>query len=315
MKPLGGFPGGAVAPSGLFLFCFLTAAGLQAQTPVYQWSLADTVWSNLGGGVFQAPTNSELYSAELWERPLEDGKRTLVGENWQTTGKYYGYGDLTNASFGWDGTYLYGRFDSATSNRVEFGGAVSQDGLKGTYNLYFGFTNTSGVHITNEFALRIADPGSAVVTEGVWTSNGVAKVFQDVNNNVRGTGTLITYEDNTNEINVGDCYEIELSGASAALAVRRTGTAVEFALPYFTFLGLTTNDLMSLDYIIFGIAESNPSGVNQLWANDEFYSADGFGVEYDTVVLRNVEIPEPSMMALATPVVGAVLLGLRRRRR
>jgi len=92
-------------------FIWLSVAMLppqaSAQSPVYHHSFTDDVWSPAGGGAFRAPVSSEIYSNEIWERSVEDGKWVESGGYRTTTGKYYAYGDLSSAALGYDEHYLY----------------------------------------------------------------------------------------------------------------------------------------------------------------------------------------------------------------
>jgi hypothetical protein len=271
-------------------------AGL-AQTPVYQYTRYDPTWTHIGGGVYTMSASAEYYPWEVWERPLEDGKWTTNAVTYTTTGKYYAYADLQEGSFGYDSTWLYVKFVSAGAFIHEVGKSPEAHLLNARYNFYFQATGVA----TNRFLLNVPD-GSAISTGGF---SPVGKVYQDANGNVLGSGLTVTYDSSGGaEKNLTDGFEKEI--LPGELVGRRSGTTVELALRY-TGLGLTSSSFNSLPFAYIGLAVSNPSSNNDIFANDEFPFAAGFGVEYDTLI-----VPEPSAAILF--LCGTTGLLVRRRR-
>lgn len=273
--------------------------------PSYGASQSDAAWTPLGGGVYQVATAAENYSAELWERPIEDGKWTTSGSLHTTTGKYYAYGDIATVTYTFDANFFYLSV-TVVGDYSDDGGSISTAGLKGHYYYYFG----KGAE---RYALNV-DDGSAL---GSSWGGGSIKLYEDGNGDLLGSGIGVTYDDTGgNEGNISDGYDNEISGTVFARADTGTHT-VEMALGLGS-IGWTEQDFYDAEFSMVGVAVSNPSSVSDLFANDEFPFASGNGVEYDTVEvsLSPAAVPEPGPAAFlfaAGALLGA-LLGARRRR-
>lgn len=244
-------------------------------------------------------TSAENYAYEVWERPVEDSKWSISDGMITTTGKYYAYGDLQQAGFGLDATYLYASFTSVGDFIDEVGQSPTFVGLKARYNFYFGVTGD----LTKQFLLTIAD-GSSVRTSSF---GSIGKVYRDANGDALGSGLTITYDSSGGaEQGLSNGFESEI--ATGSLLARRTGTTIELAVPYAS-LGLNAADFSMLAYAYAGLATSNPSSNTDLFANDQFSARAGSGVEYDTLAL----VPEPGSAVLT--LSGALMLfGISRRR-
>ena len=242
-------------------------------------------------------TSAENYALEVWERPVEDSKWSISGSTITTTGKYYAYGDLQQAAYGLDATYLYASITAVGDFIGEVGQSPSTVGLKARYNFYFGL----GTDPTDRFLLNI-DDGSAVAT-GSFSSLG--KVFQDANGDALGAGLSVTYDSSGGAESGTNGFESEI--AAGQLLSRRTGNTIEMAIPLAS-LGLTSGDFSQVNFMYAGLATSNPSSPTDIFANDAYSATPGSGVEFDTLSL----VPEPG--SALTVLAGMVTLLLQRRR-
>lgn len=272
-------------------FC-LPASGAVI-TPTYQVTGSDAVWTHTGGGVYTVSTSAEDWVNEIWERPVEDSKWSDGGGTRTSSGKYYGYADLVSASWGvgsdnMGNDYLFSRWEVAggffhdAGSSPDFGA-----GFLGHYYFYYEPAGELGQVI--EISGGDAD--------GVGTSFGTAgkvKFYTEgTEGDVPGTGITVTGEG-------GPSY----GGSTVSGEIRRNGAVVETAV-LLSDLGLTISDFNNLDYAYAGVAVSNPSSPNtDLFANDFYTNAQGFGVEYDTIRLGTsaAAIPEPSSFALLTMI-------------
>lgn len=284
----------------LFLLLGLSES-LWAAPPVYQVTALDPTWTRNANGSYSITTPVEDYDMEVWERPLEDGKWSTSGNTITTTGKYYGYGDIKEASYGVDSTNLYVRITAASDELGEIGKPADPVGLKARQYFYFGVGLTS----TKRFFLNIDDGSS--VSEGS-TFGQIGKVYRDNDGDAIGAGISVTYDDNNAEQN-GNGFETEV--APSALLARRNGFSIEMMIAL-SALGLTSGEFSQVNFAYAGLAVSNPSSNTDVFANDQFRFAAGVGVEYDTVSVMPSVVPEPgSTLCL---VVGTATLLLRRRR-
>jgi hypothetical protein len=153
---------------------------------------------------------------------VEDSKWSISGGLITTTGKYYAYGDLQQAGFGLDATYLYASLTSVRDFIHEVGQSPGVVGLKARYSFYFGVTSD----LTKQFLLTI-DDGSAVGTSAF---GSIGKIYQDANGNALGSGLTNTYDSSGGaEQALSDGFEAEI--AAGSLFARRTGTTIELAVP------------------------------------------------------------------------------------
>jgi hypothetical protein len=209
---------------------------------------------------------------------------------------------------GVDDDFLYVKFEVIGGFIQESMSGAPKDfgvGLKGHYYYYF---DTGSVRI----ALNV-DDGTALTSSFV--DSGSTKAFIDNNADplfVPGMSIMDTGEETQT-----DGFESELS--SGILFARDDGLGpmdtrvVEMALDLQS-VGLTRSDFNQLSWSYLGVAVSNPSSAQtNLFANDEFPEAIGFGVEYDTIKGPTSLIPEPSTIGLVG-ITGVLLVARRRQR-
>jgi hypothetical protein len=284
-----------------------------AITPIYQFTDQDCTWTHQGSGSYTVDTACEDYVNEIWERPVQDqgwsdsgGTRTSNGA--VSNSKYYGYGDLKEASWGVgtnDGTdYLFARWEVVGDFIHEGGKSPESKELEGHYYFYAQTTGEKG------FAVEVNLPKDLSSS----FADDTGKLFaytEDTINDAIGTGITVTFETGF------DGYS---QGGESKDAYGRTITSThvtEVAVPL-ADLGVTLADFDSVDYAYAGVAVSNPSAANtDLFANDAFVEAAGSGVEYDTLrfSMTTVLVPEPSTYVSGLGFIAILGFTVRRYRR
>ncbi len=330
--------------TAVFALCFgMSAAGLASPSTAFfapgnsakYVSRSDCTWEDTtGNGDYRTVyPDSDIYSIELWERPIEDdkweyisggvhdGKQRLIDG---AGGKYYGYADLAWGRAGTDETWVYIQWTS-NARFIHIEGKSSPEGspeLKGKYIFYF---KAPGKNAT---AFYVDSAESTLGTGGSFISKSSLKVFQSQDGkDPPGTGLTQTY-DNSDDENASTGHETTIiQGDDSGDPIRGRiidldgGTnyrTVEIAVRLSEIDGYVANDFAvtsrlamgNMDYFYLGIAESNPSSTTDLLANDEFTEAIGSGVEYDTLAMAGPAVPEPGAMSLLA--LGSLAL-IRRR--
>ncbi len=308
----------------------------QIINPIYQVTSQDLIWTNIGlapggnvatntTGRYRTLTAGDVYTDEVWERPVEDNEWFDVAGGIRTNrGRYYAYGDLKSASWGVTSNFFFvsitvvSNFFHQPGNTPDFGA-----GYKGHYYVYFG-TNADGGRGYN---LALTEGNKAAEgTNFVVESGDGAFLYRDTDGDVGGpytnisaNGLAITYTNSpvANEKNLTS-YETELKPDVNGFTIfaRRQGNTIEMAMTLTNFAGtgLNSNYFANLQFMRVGVAVSNPSsGLTDVFANDEYPFAKGNGVEYDTIKM-GTEIPEPGAFAAFALATGAVA-ALRRRKR
>jgi len=280
--------------------------------PAYQDHQQDHTWTHEGGGEYSmAISEAESYTEELWERPIEDGKFNESTESgvttWTTTGDYYGSIDIVQASYYFDDFFFYLSIEVVGNFTHEFGSSDPDwelDKMMGSYYFYFGKVGEG----ENRFAISIDDPESLV-----WTDDKVEMFKDEIDDRAYGSGLGNTYDSTGGNEADFDSYSEEITDDVDLYYRTNRVNTVEFALgldEMSSEFGWTMEDLFNADFSIVGAAVSNPSDVDDLFANANFSEAAGFGVEYDTMHLKVV--PEPGVGLLLVAASGWLLLRRRR---
>ncbi len=245
-------------------------------TPAYQYQSSDPTWQNQGSGTYTVSTNAENYKKEIWERPIEDDKWSDSADTRTSTGEYWSYVDLSYGAFGYDDDYAYARWD-VVGDYKDVGGTQSTIGYDARYNVYFGIGE-------NAYSLNIAG-GKGDDLGAEFAGNSDIEAYGPVkDSDVLGTGIEDTGEGISSSLTG---WGSETKDDSRIFA-RRTGSTVEVAVKLDVFK-LEASDFDNLEWAYLGTANSNPSSMDNVFANDAFASAIGSGVEYDT--LQVVPIP------------------------
>ncbi len=265
-----------------------------AIAPIYQVVGNDATWTHMGGGEYTVLTSAEDYANEIWERPVSDGKWTDSSGTRRTTSgaEYWAYGDLKSGAWGVDSEYLYMKWEVVGDYKHIYGenNPVTEE-LKGHYYFY---AEPAG---KNAFAVEV--PSGKDLGANFGDVTGKVNIYNESNDHVPGSDDITVTGEG------GDSFgNVQVKGEGRT----NTSTFVTEVAVLLSDLGLSKSDFVdhALDWAYLGVAVSNPSSpATDLFANDHFAEAQGFGQEYDTIRMGTV-VPIPAAVWL----FGSGLLGL-----
>jgi uncharacterized repeat protein (TIGR01451 family) len=281
--------------AGFSLLFLIGAQPLFAQTPVYQVDEPDAQWTEIGDtGQWQVPADAEDWVNEIWERPAEDNKWTVVNDGgtdyyrMNADGKYYAQGDLIRGAWG------IGEFDGSACVDGNGGGA-NEDYFYGLWEIAGDFTEASTdggpnvVGLTSQHYLYFELPGANAVNINLSSGQDYGPAYG---------GTVKVYEDD-GPVDVpqpgGGAAGVPITGQGGTSfdtettvgGARTNGFVVEVAVALADLpSGYQTcaNWSQTPEYLFVGLAVSNPSAPNgDVFSNDFYNDVQGFGVEYDTL--------------------------------
>jgi hypothetical protein len=326
--------------AGISLLAIPTSASADI-IPTYSVFLEDAVtgdnaFMHQGLRYWDVDPGSDRYGHDFYERPtvqtyVDRGGRFAANE-------YFEYLDITHAKVGFDDRYLYVAIDLFGRDKSTADGNDDEQGLVERYGFRFS-SDPDGrdgyFFVTDQPELK---NGTTFGTEALFG-------FQDTDGDVGGRGAInghgpsglfVSKSDNPWEEVGMNGYDEDiisdgrLNGADVLFSrVDPTeDTIVEMALDY-TALGLTLQDILSIQYLDIEALKGDPADpANYLW-NDKYtgpeagspnpgsggfseFGTQGLGNIYELDTLRGGAIPAPGTLAL---LVAAGMCGSRRRRR
>jgi len=278
---------------------------------------------------------ADQYQIELYERPTIDSFDNNEGDDLYSSQEYFEYLDIKAAKFGFDSSYMFVAIELVGPNKVDQSGPDNV-GIDSEYGFRFSLDPDG----RNGYLVRSIQPESEHGT--TW---GATKTlaFQDTDGDVGGaspvgpTGLDVTKDDNPAEesgppgLNGFDAQIIvdgrpsSNSNAPVVLYTRidpNNANIVEIALDY-SFLGLTMQDIASIQYLDAQAIEGSPTDPQNYFWNDKYdkieagspYNLAEFGAENGVGGYNNIDqldtvrlIPEPTSLMLLTAAGGALLM-------
>jgi hypothetical protein len=281
---------------------------------------------------------ADSYQNEVYERPTIQSYQSIGGGPFSTH-EYYQNLDIVRSSVGYDSTYLYISIEMFGRHRSHQGGNTLE-GLKYEYGFRFSTDpdGRNGYLFRSSFSDPMSSPNFGLQKNlGYYDTDGdVGGRGGPLHGNPGPTGLNVTKEDNFlesvgmngyNQSMMSDGVITWGSNVGMPLLYSRINpnnpSVVEFALNY-TLLGMTLQDLLSIQYLDMQAIKGDPMDPQNYFWNDKYnkseagapyYDPGGFGInglgniyELDTI---RAAIPAPG--ALLVLGIGGLTLGRRRR--
>lgn len=265
------------------LLALASPAVAQPINPVFTKTWTDCVtgdnrFTAPGGGAsyWDVDAGCDSYQNDVYERPMSQSFEPVNGRFGAV--EYFENLDITQASAGFDATYLYVEIDLAGRNQITSGGSIIPLGMDARYGFRIS-TDPDG-----RFGLLlVADqPELKLFPATQWGTTGLFG-YLDTNGDVGGaassgpTGLTVTKTDNPNEESGLNGYDSAIisdgslnTGAPVFYArlSPTDNTKVQFALEY-ARVGYTQADLRTLGYFDIEAVKGGGGQGDYLW-NDKY---------------------------------------------